>query len=244
VRGGISIFIPVASAWQAMSANRLVMLISGISFVFITCLVVFFLLQRLVLRPVADLTKGAIELSKGNFNYSLSEKRRDEFGILARTINKASREIKAKQEDLLQLFTSTIQALAAAVDAKSPWTAGHSERVAEIAVNIGKEMKLSTSQLDKLRVASLLHDIGKISTPEEILDYPGRLTTKMYQKIKEHTIRGAQIIQGIKQLEEIKSALRNHHERFDGRGYPDGLANNDIPLFARSSLWQMLMMLW
>jgi putative nucleotidyltransferase with HDIG domain len=79
----------------------------------------------------------------------------------------------------------------------------------------------------------LLHDIGKISTPEEILDYPGRLTTKMYQRIKEHTIRGAQIIQGIKQLEEIKPALRNHHERFDGRGYPDGLANNDIPLFAR-----------
>jgi putative nucleotidyltransferase with HDIG domain len=233
VRGGISIFIPVASVWQAMSANRLVMLISGVSFVLTTCLVIFALLQRLVLRPVADLTKGAIELSRGNFDYSLSEERRDEFGILARTFNKASCEIKAKQEDLVQLFTSTIRALAAAVDAKSPWTAGHSERVARIAVNIGQKMKLSTSQLEKLKVASLLHDIGKISTPEEILDYPGRLTNKMYQKIKEHTIRGAQIIQGIKQLEEVKPALRNHHERFDGRGYPDRLVNNNIPLFAR-----------
>jgi len=132
-----------------------------------------------------------------------------------------------------ELFIGTLRAFSKIIDAKSPWTRGHSERVARYAILIGKELGLSKDQLRRLEVAALLHDIGKIGIPESILDKPGELTKEEYEIVKRHPEIGAEILSSIRQFEEIVPAIRHHHERYDGRGYPDGLRGEEIPLMAR-----------
>jgi putative nucleotidyltransferase with HDIG domain len=137
------------------------------------------------------------------------------------------------RQRLNELFMNTVEALASAIDQKSPWTAGHSHRVTEIAQAIGHELGLDQESLQKLKIASLLHDIGKLGIPEEVLDQPGRLKASMFANIRAHPVKGADIIKHIKPLADILPAIRHHHERYDGKGYPDGLADDEIPLAAR-----------
>ena len=135
--------------------------------------------------------------------------------------------------DLKGLFMGTIKCLSAAIDAKSPWTRGHSERVTEYSIKIGKEMGLHDKELEDLKLAGLLHDIGKIATYDSILDKPGKLTDEEYEIVKEHPLRGAELLSSIKELNHIIPWIKGHHERFDGKGYPDGLKGEEIPLQAR-----------
>ena len=134
---------------------------------------------------------------------------------------------------LRDLSVDVIHTLASAIDAKSPWTKGHSERVAEYAVAIGDRMGLSARQQERLRLAGLLHDIGKIGTYDTLLDKEGRLTSEERELIKLHPERGCEILGPIKDLSDILPAVRHHHERWDGKGYPDGLKGEEIPLLAR-----------
>ena len=135
--------------------------------------------------------------------------------------------------NLEELFIGTVKSLSSAIDAKSKWTAGHSERVTKYAVQIGKEMGLSEKELKNLELAGLLHDIGKIGTYEAILDKQGKLTDDEIKLIRQHTVKGAEILSPIKQLKEIIPAVKYHQEFYDGSGYPDGLRGEAIPLFAR-----------
>ncbi len=139
------------------------------------------------------------------------------------------KEREAKEE----LFFGTITALANAIDALSPWTKGHSQRVAEIAVKIGEEMKMTEEDLHKLKVAGILHDIGKIGVSLSIIDKPGKLTPQEYEVIKRHPEIGYEILKPIKQLKEIVPAVLYHHERCNGSGYPKGLKCDEIPLMAK-----------
>jgi PAS domain S-box-containing protein/putative nucleotidyltransferase with HDIG domain len=136
-------------------------------------------------------------------------------------------------EDLQQLLVNTITSLASTIDAKSPWTKGHSERVTAYAVEIGKEMGLDGDGLERLRLSGLLHDIGKIGTSDKLLDKPDKFTEEEFELVKQHPERGAEILGTIKQLTEIIPGVRHHHERLDGKGYPDGLRGDQIPLQAR-----------
>lgn len=135
--------------------------------------------------------------------------------------------------DMKDLFIGTIKSLAQAIDAKSPWTKGHSDRVTEYAMQIGKEMGLQDKELEDLRIAGLLHDIGKIGTYDIILDKPGKLAGDEYKIVKKHPMKGSELLLPIKQLSHIVPWIRGHHERFDGRGYPDGRKEEEIPLQAR-----------
>lgn len=135
--------------------------------------------------------------------------------------------------DLQELFFNTVKALSYAIDAKSPWTAGHSERVTEYTIAIGREMGLNGKTLDDLRIAGLFHDIGKIGTYDAILDKPGKLNDDEYEIVKQHTSRGTEILEPIKQVRHIIPWIKHHHEHYDGTGYPDGLIGEDIPLMAR-----------
>ena len=135
--------------------------------------------------------------------------------------------------DLEELFLGTIRSLSSAIDAKSKWTAGHSERVTKYALQIGKEMGIRENELKNLELAGLLHDVGKIGTYEAILDKQGKLTDDEIKLIRQHTIKGAEILSPIKQLKEIIPAVKYHQEFYDGNGYPDGLKGEAIPLFAR-----------
>lgn len=135
--------------------------------------------------------------------------------------------------DMLQFSLGTIKALSSAIDAKSRWTAGHSERVTNYALNIAMEMGFSKEELRDMELAALLHDIGKIAVPEAILDKSSRLTTEETAVMRQHPVRGKEMIEPIKQFQAVLSAIEFHHEAFDGRGYPHGLKREEIPLNAR-----------
>lgn len=132
-----------------------------------------------------------------------------------------------------EMFINVVFALCSAIDAKSPWTKGHSERVMKYAVKIAEKMGLAQVDIDKLKLAALLHDIGKIGTFDVILDKPGNLTEDEFELVKAHPSKGCEILAPIKQFKDIIPVIRHHHERIDGKGYPDGLKGKDIPLLAK-----------
>ncbi len=136
-------------------------------------------------------------------------------------------------EELAQLNRGAMTALARAVDAKSSWTAGHSERVTELTLKIGREMGFTAQELDLLQRGGLLHDIGKIGVPGKILDKPGKLTQEEFAIIYEHPEKGARILEPIPAFQEVIPIVAQHHERFDGKGYPRGLSGEVISLGAR-----------
>jgi putative nucleotidyltransferase with HDIG domain len=133
---------------------------------------------------------------------------------------------------LEQSALEAVESLNATVDAKDPYTAGHSQRVQRIAVALGEELGLEREQLDVLRFAGLFHDIGKIGVPDAILTKPDRLTELEFEIVKRHPEDGARIVGRLHQLHSAVPAVLHHHERWDGHGYPHGLRGEGIPLEA------------
>jgi len=132
-----------------------------------------------------------------------------------------------------KVYLDTIRALAAAIDAKDPYTKGHSERVAKMSVTLAQELNLSGREIENIEYTALLHDIGKIGIADSILGKKGSLTSQEFDKIKEHTAMGANIIEPVDFLKNSYWAIYHHHEKYNGKGYPDGLKSEDIPILAR-----------
>jgi len=132
-----------------------------------------------------------------------------------------------------KIYLDTIRTLAAAIDAKDPYTKGHSERVAKIAVVLATELNLSDRDIENIEYAALLHDIGKIGIDDRILGKSSKLSNEEFKKIKEHPIVGAKIIEPVDFLKNSYKTIYHHHEKYNGGGYPDGLKEKDIPLCAR-----------
>jgi putative nucleotidyltransferase with HDIG domain len=126
-----------------------------------------------------------------------------------------------------------LRALARAIDAKSEWTAGHSERVTELSLRLGRALGLSAVDLDILHRGGLLHDVGKIGVPARLLDHPGTLTKEDWDMVREHPIIGGRILEPIRALAPALPIVRQHHERWDGKGYPFGLVGTQIHHLAR-----------
>jgi len=131
-----------------------------------------------------------------------------------------------------ELYLASVQALAAAVDARDPYTRSHSARVAALARIIAVEMQLSTDEIRRVQIAALLHDIGKIGIPDAILNKPSALSPEEWVIMKTHSALGGSILAAVEPLAELVPIVRAHHERYDGTGYPDGLAATEIPLGA------------
>ncbi len=136
-------------------------------------------------------------------------------------------------ENLKQLFLNTVKSLAAAIETKDIYTRGHSERVTQYSLIIAKKLGIKSDELENLRLAALLHDIGKIGIDESILRKPAKLSPPEFEEIKKHPIYAANILESIPQLKEIIPIIKHHHERYDGQGYPDSLKDSDIPYFSR-----------
>lgn len=134
---------------------------------------------------------------------------------------------------LRRLYLGTVRSLAAVIEAKDYYTKGHSERVADYAVKIARQMHLPENKVEKLEFAALLHDVGKISVSRKILAKPGRLTPEEYRKMQRHPVAGATILEEISFLKETIPAVYYHHEKVDGTGYADGVSGKNIPLEAR-----------
>ena len=142
-------------------------------------------------------------------------------------------DLDLSYKELRMLYDGLISSFISALDAKSAWTKGHSERVTNYAISIAKEMGLKDKDIETLRTAALLHDIGKLGTYDVILDKHEKLTDEEADLIKIHPVKGEEILKPISQLKDILPIIRSHHERIDGMGYPDGLKNGDIPFLAR-----------
>ncbi|MGA2877986.1 MAG: HD domain-containing phosphohydrolase [Bryobacteraceae bacterium] len=140
---------------------------------------------------------------------------------------------KKHAEEMAALHLRTIEALALAIEAKDHTTHDHLQRVQIYAVEVGKELCLDESQLEALRAAALLHDIGKLAVPEHIISKPGKLTREEFEKMKIHPIVGAEILERVRFPHPVTPIVRSHHERWDGTGYPDGLRGQSIPIGAR-----------
>jgi putative nucleotidyltransferase with HDIG domain len=198
------------------------------------------LVTRSVTRPLREVVRGALEIARGRFGREVPVLVRNELGDLAYTFNHMSRELAGYDSENRRLiealergYLDTIRSLAAAVDAKDPYTRGHSERVATLSVEIGRALGLDPEALQALEYGGLLHDIGKIGIPDAILSKTGALAPEEKQLARDHPRIGAEIVAGVAFLVGAGPAIRNHHERWDGGGYPDRLAGEAIPIVAR-----------
>ena len=150
-----------------------------------------------------------------------------------KTIRQINEELHDKNDELEKAYLDTIGILRQTVEAKDPYTRGHSDRVSEYSVLIGKKLGLDENTLHILKIGGLFHDIGKIGIPDSILLKESKLNDEEYSQIKNHPMIGVHILGGVKLFEDIIPIVKYHHERFDGRGYPSQLSGTDIPYVAR-----------
>ncbi len=233
-----------AEAWSVvLGAPRAVALraprayeLASLAFLLLAIAVMFLLsniLIRRTMQPVAALQEATRSVARGEFATLVDVRSGNEFQELAASFNYMSVEVGRLVERLEDLGHGALEALARAIDAKSRWTGGHSTRVAKLSVLIGRELGLSSVDLERLHRGGLLHDLGKIGIGSAILDKPGRLTDEEMSAVREHPQIGADILAPIEPFADVIPIVRHHHERYDGKGYPLGLAGEEIPLVAR-----------
>src|ERR1051326_1309261 len=193
-----------------------------------------------IARPIHALADRTQEIANGSYGQHVEVKARNEIGTLADNFNVMSSAIgqaieqlkKAAHENNL-LFINSVRMLAAAIDAKDPYTRGHSERVARYSIGIAKNLGLSDKEMRNLRISALLHDVGKIGIDDRILRKPGALSDDEFEVMKQHPAKGAAIMGGVAQLIDIIPGMNSHHERWSGGGYPDSLEAEQILMQAR-----------
>ena len=190
--------------------------------------------------PIRGLAASTRAISRGEFHQRSPVRGASEISELAENFNKMAGDIeeyierlKESAEENRELFVGSIRMLAAAIDEKDPYTRGHSGRVAKYSSLIGRELGLTPEDLDTLRISALLHDVGKIGVEDRVLKKPGALTPEEFTLMKQHTVKGANIMRPVSQLKNMLPGIELHHEHIDGRGYPYGLQGPQIPLMAR-----------
>lgn len=195
---------------------------------------------RLVSKPLKTFGDAAMGIAQGKFGVQVDYRAEHELGELAKAFNYMSASVEAYDHETQRLMESiengyleTIVALANSIDSKDSYTRGHSHRVGELACDIGRELRLSELQLKQLRFGGILHDIGKIGIVESILNKSSPLTADEMQRMRDHSLIGEEIIRPVSFLKDVRAAVRNHHEWWDGSGYPDALKHEAIPLVAR-----------
>jgi putative nucleotidyltransferase with HDIG domain len=194
-----------------------------------------FWLARLLTEPIDRLSTSLAQMTASHdvtTQLPLTGSSR-EVDALTRTFNALMSSVAVAEAQTEAAYTGAIRALAAALDARDPYTAGHSDRVSVVSVAIGRVLGLSEDELEVLRLGALLHDIGKIGVPDEVLRKPGALTDEEFAVIREHPVLGARILHSVPFLARHLTIVELHHERPDGRGYPHGLRGDEIPLAAR-----------
>ena len=199
-----------------------------------------FFAARRITNPLEVLTASSRAIARGDFSQRVQLASRTEIGELAATFNTMSEELEQFVLDLKraatenrELFMGSIQMLAGAVDEKDPYTRGHSDRVTRYSMLIAKEMGHPEEFLEIVRVSAQLHDVGKIGIEDGILKKPGALTPEEFDIMKTHTTKGANILRPVAQLKDMIPGIELHHESLDGRGYPRGLKDAEIPLLPR-----------
>ncbi len=226
IRGALSVIIPMTAANQAIRKSKILLFFSGVGIISLVLSVLYYLVRFMVLEPVGYLSSVAQRLTDGEYNVKARLTTGDELEDLAKAFNKMTDRLKSGYE-------GSIKALIAAVEARDPYTKGHTDRVAEYAVAIGKEMGLSDEQLDEIEIGAILHDVGKIGIADEILKKNSPLTGEEQSEMATHVQKGVDIVRSTDFLLCSVPAVLYHHERFDGKGYLEGLKGDGLPLMAR-----------
>jgi len=211
-------------------------------------------LAILMLTAVNDATSAALCMQRGAMDYLTKP---IELADLARAVQRALKrremllenrqlnqwlkeevstrtaELQRARTKLERLAIATLEALVNALEAKDPYMRGHSARVADLSATVAHQLGIAEEDVEQVRVAGRLHDIGKIGTRESVLNKQGALTPEEFEHVKQHVVIGSQILAPLSHLGDIIPAVRHHHERWDGTGYPDGLRGEEIPIGAR-----------
>jgi len=211
-------------------------------------------LAILMLTAVNDATSAALCMQRGAMDYLTKP---IELADLARAVQRALKrremllenrqlnqwlkeevstrtaELQRERSKLERLAIATLEALVNALEAKDPYMRGHSARVADLSATVAHQLGIAEEDVEQVRVAGRLHDIGKIGTRESVLNKQGALTPEEFEHVKQHVVIGSQILAPLSHLGDIIPAVRHHHERWDGTGYPDGLRGEEIPIGAR-----------
>ncbi len=201
-------------------------------FIWITALTMIIVLvlglwtTRKISLPITLMTEQANKIAKGNLKAPFPKEKDYETKKIIQALKKV-----LKEND--NLLIQTIKMISTALEKSDEYTAGHSERVTEYALNIAKFMDLSEEEKEDLKLGATLHDIGKVGVPDHILNKAGGLTDEEFTKIKQHPVYGDEIIANITSLQHIRPIVRSHHERWDGKGYPDKLKGEEIDKLAR-----------
>lgn len=211
-------------------------------------------LAILMLSAITDATTAATCMQRGAYDYltkpielnDLSQaidralRRRDTLmqsreisSWLKEEVQRRKQEVTLEREKQQKLTIATLEALVNAQEAKNPYLSGHSARVSAFAASVAHYMSLSEDEVEEIRMGGRLHDLGKIGVRESVLNKQGPLTDDEYRHVKQHVLIGWQILSPLQHLGSIISFVRSHHEQWDGNGYPDGLAGEEIPLGAR-----------
>lgn len=195
--------------------------------------VIFFTANDDCASETKGLSLGAMDFIRKPFVAEVLTLRVRHMLDLVRLQNDLHAEVERKTKEVEGLSLHVVHTLADAIDAKDAYTKGHSGRVAEYSREIAKRAGYSFERQEEIYMMGLLHDVGKIGVPDAVINKPGKLTDEEFEKIKTHPGRGAKILQNIEEMPKLAIGARWHHERFDGRGYPDGLKGEEIPEEAR-----------
>jgi HD-GYP domain-containing protein (c-di-GMP phosphodiesterase class II) len=206
----------------------------------LVALVVGIIAARLLANPIHSLSEAAQRIAGGDLSTRVDSRNITEIGTLGSSFNTMADKLedhiarlaKAATENR-ELFVGTVKALSAAIDGKDKYTRGHSERVARISVAIGREMGMGEEELETLRISALLHDVGKIAIDDNILKKPAALTAEEFEIMKTHPVKGYKIMSQIPAMKDFLPGMYMHHEMVDGKGYPQGLKDEQIPLQAK-----------
>ncbi|MEM7247088.1 MAG: HD domain-containing phosphohydrolase [Acidobacteriota bacterium] len=236
---GVFLQVDRRLGWSQVFQLRRTALRSGL--VALACAVAIGIVFSLwITKPIQALSESTRQVASGQYGQLVDVGRKNEIGQLADNFNVMSLAVANTIEGLQrqreineELFLSTIRSLAAAIDARDPYTRGHSDRVSRYARIIADQMELGLSAVTQVEVGALLHDVGKIGIEDRILRKPSALTPEEFEIMKTHPEKGGDIMAPIAVMRDVTDIIVHHHERWDGSGYPSGLAGEDIPLGAR-----------
>jgi putative nucleotidyltransferase with HDIG domain len=210
------------------------------SVILVMALIGTLVLANKITRPIKKLSSGVNELAGGETFHPIPARGGDELGELTRNFNRMAETIIAQQnrlgrysKELEEAYVGMVEVIAASIEARDPYTLGHSKRVTALSCMLGERLGFSGEELEHLKKACLLHDVGKIQTRDDILLKQHSLTHPEKEKMREHAIAGAEILMKASSLHRYVEIVQGHHEWYDGSGYPDGKRGQEIPVHAQ-----------
>jgi len=216
----------VYAIYHHVLREALMILLIGI----VLAVILGFFISSRVVGPVNQLITGTRYIADGNLHHRVHVSGDDEISELADSFNNMAQSLEESRQKLVDYFFDTVKSLVLIIEVKDQYTLGHSQSVADYAEKIARHMGVNPKALEMFKKVTLLHDIGKLGVRDNVLLKPDKLTDAEWENIKAHPVLGEQILKPILNDPEMLAIIRNHHERQDGKGYPDALSRGQIPL--------------